>query len=524
MNNVLAAIDIGTNSFHLVIAKYDKSKPFTILTKDKEVIRLGSSLNDMKYLKADAIDRGIAALKRFKLICDTYNAPIRAVATSATREALNKDEFIERAYAETGIRIEVISGYEEARLIYLGVLQALEIFDKKILLIDIGGGSTEFLIGKKGDIKYANSLKLGAVRLTQRFFSGEDDKEDSKNYKVKDSDAEEARLFVKGALTQTVRELNERSYDMVIGTSGTISNVASIIMSSKEGSVFDEQQINNFKFNRSDLEGAVKKILKSKSLSERQKIPGLDPKRADIIVAGSLILEQIFEEIGIKNITVSNFALREGLLLDTIANLDDSELPIRLNDVRYKSVLHLAESVNYESKHAEHVQFLSSKIYEYMNDKNESDSRAEEYLQAAALLHDIGYYISHSNHHKHSYYLIRNSQKLLGFNDREIEIIANVARYHRKSHPKIKHEGFAKLNAEDRDLVKKLSGILRLGDALDRSHSSAVKDIDFEKNDDEITLKLKLKNNFDPALEIWGACIRKGLFEESYGVKVKVVG
>ncbi len=520
MEKVLAAIDIGTNSFHLVIAKYDKAKPFTILTKDKEVIRLSNSLNDMKYLKQDAIERGVAALKRFKMICDTYNAPIRAVATSATREALNKDEFIQRVYAETGIKIEVISGYEEARLIYLGVMQALEIFDKKILLVDIGGGSTEFLIGKKGDIKYANSLKIGAVRLTQRFFS--EDAESGEKYKLKENDIDEARLFVKGALTQAVRELNERSYDMVIGTSGTISNIASIIMSAKENSEFDELQINNFKFNKNDLESALKKILKAKTTSDRQKITGLDPKRADIIVAGGLILEQIFEEISLKQMTVSNFALREGLLLDTLANIDDSELPIHLNDVRYKSVLHLAESVNYESKHSQHVKFLSSLIYNFMKESGELSGQDEEYLEAASLLHDIGYYISHSNHHKHSYYLIRNSQKLLGFNDREIEIIANVARYHRKSHPKIKHEGYAKLNTEDREIVKKLSGILRVGDAFDRSHSSGVKDLEFEKSGNDIIIKMKLKNNFDPSLEIWGVGIRKGLFEESFGVKVVV--
>lgn len=530
MDKVLAAIDIGTNSFHLVIAKYDKAKPFTILTKDKEVIRLGNSLNDMKYLKQDAIERGVSALKRFKMICDTFNAPVRAVATSATREALNKDEFIQRVYAETGIKIEVISGYEEARLIYLGVLQALQIYDKKILLIDIGGGSTEFLIGRKGSVKYANSLKLGAVRLTQRFFSEsgkdpqkESDKSDSKNYKLKDSDIDEARLFVKGALTQAVRELSERSYDMVIGTSGTINNIASIIMSGKEDiGEFDELLLNNYKFNRDGLEGAVKKLLKAKTNSERQKIPGLDPKRADIIVAGGIILEQIFEEFGLKQLTVSNYALREGLLLDTLANIDDSELPVHLNDVRYKSVLHLAESVNYESKHAQHVKYLSSKIFNFMKDTNQFEAQDEEYLEAASLLHDIGYYISHSNHHKHSYYLIRNSQKLLGFNDREIEIIANVARYHRKSHPKIKHEGFAKLNQEDKEIVKKLSGILRLADAMDRSHSSAVKDIEFEKSGNDIKIKMHLKNNFDPSLEVWGVGIRKGLFEESFGVNVVV--
>ncbi|MCY7362491.1 MAG: exopolyphosphatase, partial [Ignavibacteria bacterium] len=169
MNKIIAAIDIGTNSFHLVIAKIDTKKRFTVLTRDKEVVRLGTSSNDMKYITEDSMQRGIETLKRFKLICDSYDAEVIAVATSATREALNKDIFLSKVFAETGIEINIVSGYEEARLIYLGVLQSLDVFDKKILLIDIGGGSTEFLIGEKGEVKSASSIKIGAVRLTHKF-------------------------------------------------------------------------------------------------------------------------------------------------------------------------------------------------------------------------------------------------------------------------------------------------------------------------------------------------------------------
>ena len=199
MNNILAAIDIGTNSFHLVIAKIDSKKRFTVLTRAKEVVRLGSSSNDMKYISPDSIERGVETLKRFKLICDSFKAEIIAVATSATREALNKQVFLQKVFAETGIEINIVSGYEEARLIYLGVLQSLDIYNKKILLIDIGGGSTEFLIGERGEVKSANSLKLGAVRLTNKF---------SLNEKVNKSDLKNSRIFVKGALNQIVRTLD----------------------------------------------------------------------------------------------------------------------------------------------------------------------------------------------------------------------------------------------------------------------------------------------------------------------------
>lgn len=215
-DNILAAIDIGTNSFHLVIASVNDEGIVKIISKDKEVVRLGKSSSDMKYISLEAMERGVSALKRFKIICDSYNAEIRAVATSATREALNKEEFLNEVGRKTGISIEVISGYEEARLIYLGVLQALDVFEKRILLIDIGGGSTEFLTGEKGNVVYSNSIKLGAVRLTEKFFSEGKFSKDS---------IESAKLHVRSIINPIVRNLKTEQYDFVVGTSGTISNL-----------------------------------------------------------------------------------------------------------------------------------------------------------------------------------------------------------------------------------------------------------------------------------------------------------
>src|SRR5512138_689145 len=189
-NPRLAAVDIGTNSFHLIIAEADiESGSFKILGREKEIVRLGSGSTDMKYLSPEAITRGIETLKLFKGLADSAEAPLRAIATSAVREASNQYEFIRKAWNEAGVKIEVASGYEEARFIYLGVLQALQVFDKQILLIDIGGGSTEFLIGQKREILYDNSLKLGAIRFTQKFF--EPDKIESKEIK-------ECRKYIQG--------------------------------------------------------------------------------------------------------------------------------------------------------------------------------------------------------------------------------------------------------------------------------------------------------------------------------------
>lgn len=513
--NTLGAIDIGTNSFHLVVAKIHSNKSFTVLTKDKEVVRLGNASNDMKYISDDAMDRGISVLKRFKLVCSSFEVEkIRAVATSATREALNKNEFINRVRQETGIEIEVISGNEEARLIYLGTLQALPIYNEKVLVIDIGGGSTEFLIGKRGNIRYANSIKLGAVRMTQKFFSDD---------KIKKGALEEARLFVKAVITQVAREIKNEEYDLVVGTSGTITNIGFIIRADNKFEYEDSINMNKYIYDKAGLDGAVKKILRAENHNERLKIPGIDPKRADIITAGAIILEQIFEELKLKKIMISNYALREGIIFDTISNHGgDEDVSMHLSNVRYKSVISLGEKMNFDGKHAEQTRSIAVKIFDFLSHKYNLTENDEECLEAACLLHDIGYYISHSQHHKHSYYLIRNSE-LLGFNENEIELIANVARYHRKSNPKMKHENFVKLDTEMQDKVRKLAGILRLADTLDRSHKSVVHNLAIRIEDKTLVISIWTKNNIEPSLEIWGVNLRKELFESAFGLNVKIV-
>jgi len=509
-NKILGAIDIGTNSIHLVIASVNSDGIVQILSKEKEVVRLGKSSSDMKYLSKEAIERGIATLKRYKIICDTKNAEIRAVATSATREALNKEDFILQVFNETGINIEVVSGFEEARLIYLGVLQALDVFEKKILLIDIGGGSTEFLVGKQGQVNYANSIKLGAVRLNEKFFS------DGKYTK---ENIESARLYVRSMINPVVRELKNENFDMVVGTSGTIENIASMIYSSKIVSHDNEFNFNNFKYSKSELNEIVKIILKAENLSQIKKIPGLDSQRSDIITAGALILEQIFKEFDIKELTLSSYALREGILLDTIdkehSTLDSADI----KNIRYKSIVNLAKNCNYDETHSKKVFDFAVKIFDILKINFNLGVKEKEYLEAASILHDIGHSISHSQHHRHSYYLIRNSE-ILGYNNEEIELIANIARYHRKSHPKIKHQEFAKLSEANQKTVKMLAGILRIADGLDRSHKSIISDIEIQIINKSFYIKIIPSNGADTMLEIWGANSRKDLFEQLFGFKV----
>lgn len=506
-NNILAAIDIGTNSFHLVIAKTDDKGIVKILSKDKEVVRLGKSSTDMKYISIDAMERAVSTLKRFKIICDSYNAEIRAVATSATREALNKNEFIEEVLKRTGISIEVVSGFEEARLIYLGVLQALDVFDNKILLIDIGGGSTEFLVGEKGHVKYANSIKLGAVRMTEKFFG---------DGRFRKDNIDNARLHVKSMINPIIRHLRDENYECVIGTSGTITNIASFIRANNSGEDMSGFNFNNFKYSDVELYNTVKSILSIDNVQSIKKLEGLDSDRADIISAGAIILEQIFKEINIKEIILSSYALREGILFDKIDKGNNTLLSADLKSVRYRSVINLAKHCNYDEEHCKKVLEFADTIFDSLKDKFGLNEQDKDILEAATYLHDIGHSISHSQHHRHSYYLIKNSE-LLGFNNEEIEMIANVARYHRKSHPKTKHIEFNKLSPNCKNKVKMLSGILRIADGLDRGHNSVIDNIQTEIKDKTYKIKVIPNAGKEPILEVWGANMRKELFEESFG-------
>ena len=214
----LAAIDIGTNSIHLLIARPTGNNRFEVIDREKEVVRLGSGSGDMKRLAPDAIERGLEALRRFQQVAASRGAHVYAVATSAVREAENRGEFVRRAYDEAGVRVAVISGAEEARLIHLGVLQAVPVFDQRHLVIDIGGGSTEFVVGEGAEVLEARSLKLGAIRLTERF--------GLRSEPVKRKALDDCRQYIRSTLAPVARMAKSLGFEVVIGSSGTIVNLA----------------------------------------------------------------------------------------------------------------------------------------------------------------------------------------------------------------------------------------------------------------------------------------------------------
>ena len=505
---VLAAIDVGTNSFHLLVARPTEANRFEVVAREKEVVRLGSGSGDMKVLRPEAIDRGIAALQRLRQVAEIHAARVRAVATSAVREAENRDVFLERAREEAGIEVEVISGVEEARLIHLGVLQAVPVFDRQVLVVDIGGGSTEFVVGCGGEVLGARSLKLGAIRLTDRFFRDEP---------VRKRQVDDCRQFVRSYLNPVARDVRRLGFDVAVGSSGTILNVAEMAQAARGRA--PARVLSNASFTRAELAGVVKALTAARTAKDRLKVPGLDPARADIVLGGAVLLEQVFAELGIETMVVSDFALREGVILDALQRARSASLH-HLADLRYQSVRHLADLVPDERPHAEHSARLALSLYDACRDLHGLDEAYREYLEAAALLANVGLFVSHSRHHLHSYYVIRNSEHLTGFTEREIEVIAQVARYHRKSAPKAKHEPFAALSAKDQDAVRKLAAILRVAMALDRTYAGVVRGLTCRRTGRRLAVSLDT-GGADAALELYTADASKALFEESLGVEAR---
>jgi exopolyphosphatase/guanosine-5'-triphosphate,3'-diphosphate pyrophosphatase len=493
-----------------VVARTTAEGGFETIAREKEMVRLGSGPGDMKRLAPDAIDRGVAALKRFRQVADISGASIRAVATSAVREAENRDEFVRRAHDDANIDVEVVTGVEEARLIHLGVLQAVPVEGDQVLLIDIGGGSTEFVVGQGTEILEARSLKLGAIRLTSRFFPDEP---------LTSAQVKQCRAHVRAYLAPVARDVKRHGFDLALGSSGTILSVAAMVLARRGED--PGRNVGNVTFTRKELSKVVAALVAAPTAKQRLKTPGLDPRRADIIVAGAILLEEAASMLGFDAMTVSDYALREGLLLDTLQRTSDS-LHARLTDIRARSVRHLSDLVPDEQPHAERALELGLALFDGTAVLHQLEGEHRELLQAAAMLANVGLVISHDRHHLHSYYVIRNAEHLRGFTEREVELIAQVARYHRKSAPKAKHEAFAALPPADQRVVQVLAGILRIAIALDRTHGHVVDDVSCRRaGKDGKDLTVRLEVNGDPSLEIYTAEERKTLLETALDVRLQ---
>ncbi|ELS05159.1 exopolyphosphatase [Xenococcus sp. PCC 7305] len=516
---VIAAIDIGTNSVHMVVVEVDPKLPaFHIIAKEKDTVRLGDRDPDTGNLTEEAIARALKAIKRCKDLAESLKVrQIIAVATSATREAGNGIAFLHRIKSELGIGVNLISGKEEARRIYLGVLSGMDFGDRPHVMIDIGGGSTELILADIREPRFLSSTKVGAVRLTKEFVHCDPISKEELNY---------LKAYVRGMLERPVEEiwhnlqLNENP--RLVGTSGTIETLALIHALDRQGT--EPNPLNGYQLTLEDIEEVIDK-LSEMSYEERFDIPGISDKRAEIIVPGAIILLEAMKMLKMKSVTICERALREGIIVDWM--LTHGLISDRLryqNEVRNRNVFKIAHKYQVDLEYGQRVANFALSLFEQTKEHLHQWGQGEkELLWAAAILHNCGIYISHSAHHKHSYYLIRNAE-LLGFTELELALIANIARYHRKSKPKKKHTSYQDLPSKRYQLmVRQLSSILRIAVALDRRNKGAIERVKCDFDARQKILKMAVvphEIGDDCALELWSLEYKKPIFEEEFDIQI----
>ena len=518
-DRILAAIDVGTNSIHMVVVKIQPSIPaFTIIDKEKDTVRLGNRDPKTGELTPEAIERAMAALRRCCEIANSLHAEdIVAVATSAVREAPNGREFLKQVSKEIGLSINLISGPEEARRIYLGVLSGMEFNGQPHGIIDIGGGSTELILGDGREPRFLSSTKIGAVRLTSEFITTDPISSDEFTY---------LQAYIRGMLERPTDEIKSRLEPgeklRLVGTSGTIECLA--VVHAKEHLGMVPTPLNGYEMSLRDLQDIVNRLRKM-DYKERLDTSGVSDRRAEIIVAGAMILQEAMSLLGAESVVICERALRDGVVVDWMLTHQLIENRLRYHDsVRYRSVMKIAQKYHVDLAYSERVAQFAQSLFDQTHGVLHSWGAVErELLWAAAILHNSGHFISHSSHHKHSYYLIRNGE-LLGFTETEVEVIANLARYHRKSAPKKKHENYRNLAGKHyRIMVDQLSALLRIAVALDRRQIGAIADItcEYDAEHSQFYLYLQPSQPDDQCeLELWSIDYKKDCFESEFDVKL----
>ena len=505
----IAAIDIGTNSVHMIVVRVRPDLSFEVIDREKAMVRLGAGGLDGKELTTEAMGAALQALSKFKRLAESHTVDkILAAATSATREARNGGEFLSRIEAETGIRPRVITGAEEARLIHLAAVYGVDVGGARAVVIDIGGGSTEITLGTATSVQAARSFKIGVIRLTERFV---------KSDPLSGRDEQKLSKHILSEIDRHCEQITSTGFDRVIGTSGTILSLGTVATAMSDGAIPSE--LRNLRVGAKQIRRLRKEVV-GLSLAQRLTIPGLDPRRADLVVAGGVLLDTILRRLGAEDITLCDLALREGLVLDYIRRNSKHIAHVdSIPDVRRRSALELAERCNYYAEHAQQVVRLALAIFDQTRTVHGLTDREREWLEFAALLHDIGSLISYERHHRHSYYLIRNGD-LRGFDPDEIEVVALVTRYHRRGTPKRSHEEYSRLPSPLRKTVRTLASILRVAESLDRSHTQTIAGLDLRDRGADALLLIKTTG--DAELEVWATNRTLQPFEALLGKPVRL--
>jgi len=511
VEKVVGFVDIGTNAVRLLVVRINPNFSYTTISQEKEVVRLGEEEFKDNLLKPDAMERAIFVCEKFVELAKTYGATeIIAVGTSAIREAQNQAEFLKKLFEQTGLKVKVISGEEEARLICLGVSSGIDIGEEKAIFIDLGGGSTEICIGNQYQCFYLNSLKLRAISLTAQFIG------EGWTGSIPPSTYRQIRQYAFSRIHVVKSKVQEYGVRLAWGSSGTVINLAEI--ASKQ-----------FKKNgNGDGSALSRKHLKKLAsllcflpLEERRRMPAINPDRADIIIAGAAIMEAIMEEFGLEEINISHRELRDGLLVDYLSKYEGFR-QLQKTPMRNRSVLHLGRSCNFDEKHSEAVAALAIQLFDSARQigLHSLGDDEKELLKYAAILHDVGDFLSFNNHQLHSQYIICNAE-LLGFDPKEIQIMGNIARFHRKKLPSKKALKSSGLDDGAKQCIAILSTFLRFAEKLDRSHAGRVKKAEFVKvNKDQVSLVFY--SDSDCSFEEWSVIQNSQAFYEAFKKQLDV--
>jgi exopolyphosphatase/guanosine-5'-triphosphate,3'-diphosphate pyrophosphatase len=497
----IAAIDVGSNAIRLAIANVTADGQFQTLYNVREPVRLGQDVFTKGSISAQTIDRTLQAFTDFnQKIKERAVTHVKAIGTSALREATNRDSVLRSVAKATGIEISIIGGEEEARLIHQAVKQSVNLKNKVALLVDIGGGSVEVVLADDTTVLCAESYSMGSVRLL-KILGGKAGEEKFHQLVTEYVDATQRRLK---------QEIGNQKIDICIGTGGSIESLGDL-----RRELFDKNS--NQKILADELKSLVKK-LRGMTVEQRIQEFRLRPDRADVIVPAAIVLQKIVQEAGVQEVIIPGIGLKDGVLLEGIAELRDKEKRSYRGQVM-ESATRLGRKYSFDEKHGTIVAKLAAQIFDQMKSVHGLDDEARLLLEVAALLHDIGHYINVANHHKHTFYLIQSSP-LVGLTSLQTDIISNVARYHRKSPPKAQHKPYMDLPPKQQKIILQLAAILRLADALDHEHASTVENVEVEYKKPKIFFRLKGKG--DMLLEKWALAAKRDLFESVFDANLVV--
>ncbi len=504
----LAAIDIGSNSIRQIIADVSRDGRIRVLDEMKAAPRLGTGLDRAGRLNEEAMGHAFEALQRMATLARQYGAAkVEAVATSAVRDAANGRHFLDLVRRETGLRVRLLHGEEEARLAFRSALAHFDLARGRSVVMDVGGGSLELAMSADGLVERLVSLPFGAIRMTEQYLGLTPSRKDVRKLR------QAVRDDIRAALP-----LRDWRGAQLICSGGTFTNLAGIYLY-RQGSASAAGRVQGTRVPREELEHIID-LLRACSPEERAQVRGLNVGRSDIILGGLVVAAEVMARIEARDLVVSAYGIREGLLLES-AHVPT--IPADRGEARDRSVRTFAERCHYEAPHAQHVRQLSLQLFDAVGARLGCEPEDRQTLADAALLHDVGYHINYDKHHKHSYHLILHAD-LLGISPVEQVVVANVARYHRGAPPKRKHQNFGSLDRATRDRIMRLSAILRVADGFDRGHVGGVQRVKVRWTD----RALRMTAVPDPRarvlrLELWGASRKASLLSELAGIPVEIV-